>query len=362
MAKANKAVNAGVHGASGTEFQKHCALYILFDRYAELKDKSYFVCLEHLDDFLFCFLSTDHLVTNVDAYQAKKSSAQWGMQAELYELIHKVTCVGMSLHSDPIPKSDKYHHSLHFITNAAIQLSNGLKKANKRSEIINEASANRKFTDVDSSIKDKIITALKAKPQSSPKHLSELDNMSLLYIDLPKTTIGQKDNLVGKFSAIFGQTVKDHRAAVDTLLLLFRDVETFLNNGGVAQLLDKNKRVGSETISAALSVITTKQKAYELWRTKGETFAQALKINVWEQENFKLQFDNSFDLFKDLKQTEHRKILSFVRDNRTQWTQYYTDVACVEAIYSSFIKNNKTNLNEIDVKAAIFAAYVELKG
>ena len=67
--------------------------------------------------------------------------------------------------------------------------------------------------------------------------------MSLGYIDFPKSNQAQKDYLVGEFSRVFGDKVYDHKAAVDTLLFLFRNVENTLNQGNVAKLMDKSKRV-----------------------------------------------------------------------------------------------------------------------
>lgn len=74
MGKPNRTVNAGVHGAAGIEFQKHCALYLLFEEYDNLNDTKYFICIEHKDDFLFCYQDKEGLVHSIDCYQAKKSS------------------------------------------------------------------------------------------------------------------------------------------------------------------------------------------------------------------------------------------------------------------------------------------------
>jgi len=56
MATKNKYSNSGVDGAGGYEFQKHCALYIFLEKYEDIKDSKYFICLEHYEDFLFCYL------------------------------------------------------------------------------------------------------------------------------------------------------------------------------------------------------------------------------------------------------------------------------------------------------------------
>ena len=362
MARVNKAVNAGVHGASGLEFQKHCALYIFFDQYKAIKEKNYFICLEHHEDFLFCYKDTDGLVVSIDAYQAKKASSPWGLLDELFELVHKIVSVGLDLNADDIPKSDDYFHSLKFVTNNSITLKNGKKKPNAKSELINESNNNVAFTSLDATIIAKIISELKTRQKSQQVHINELNSFSLLYLDLPRTFASQKDSLVGLFGRAFGNQVIDQRAAVDTLLSLFRDAENYINNGGVAKLLDPCKRVESSTIQDALKVINSKQKAFDFWRSKEDKICEMLAIPVFDQSNFSLQFTNSFDLFKDLKQTEHQKILRYVVSNKSKWARHTSESACIDDIYTSFIADNRTNLQDLDVKATIFAAYFELKG
>jgi len=251
MAKTNKAVNAGVHGASGLEFQKHCALYVLFDRYSALKEKNYFICLEHHEDFIFCYKDDKDLVISIDAFQAKKASTPWGMEAELFELIHKITSVGLDLISDEIPKSEQYNHSLAFVTNNSISLTNGKKKPDAKSATINESNNHVVFSSLDVSIRDKIIEELRTRQLSLQTQIDELQNFSLMHFDLPKTTASQKDTLVGLFDRIFGSKIINHRAAVETLLALFRDAENFINQGNIAKLMDEKKRVSSATINLA---------------------------------------------------------------------------------------------------------------
>ncbi len=74
MAQQNKSANAGVHNSIGIEFQKHCALYLLFEKYAAIENRKYFICIEHHDDFLFCYQTQGDLLESIEAYQAKKSS------------------------------------------------------------------------------------------------------------------------------------------------------------------------------------------------------------------------------------------------------------------------------------------------
>ena len=74
MVDIKKEVNAGVHNATGIEFQKHCALYIFLENYEDIKDKQFFICIEHHDDFIFCYQNDHDVISAIDTYQAKKSS------------------------------------------------------------------------------------------------------------------------------------------------------------------------------------------------------------------------------------------------------------------------------------------------
>lgn len=56
----DKAVNAGVTAQTGFELQRNCALLLILDDYTSYKDKNFFVCIEHQDDFLFAFTTDDH--------------------------------------------------------------------------------------------------------------------------------------------------------------------------------------------------------------------------------------------------------------------------------------------------------------
>lgn len=74
-----KAANSGVVALSGYEFQRNCALFLLLDNYDSFKDKDYFLCIEHYDDFLFCYRTADSTqVEKIEAYQAKKKQVLYG--------------------------------------------------------------------------------------------------------------------------------------------------------------------------------------------------------------------------------------------------------------------------------------------
>ena len=360
MAKSNKATNAGVHGSNGIEFQKHCALYLLFEKYEQIKDTKYFICLEHHDDFLFCYQTPTEVISSIDAYQAKKASSQWGMGADLSIILKKLTQVGLDLIADSHPKEPSYSHALKFITNNSIQLNCG-KRKNGTSLLINEGNHEVKYLDIDQAIQDNVIKGLKKEAVNDPQQLGELSNLYLVYIDLPKKAKEQKDTLVGQFSRLFADKVHDSVAAIEALLLIFREVENVLNQGNIAQLMDKSKMIDSTSIKEAINIITSKAKSFEFWRNRGGELASKISISVFDQNRFKLQFQNSFDLFKDLKQTEHRKLLKYVVDNKTRWASHTDEVDCISDIYKSFIAEKSTNLVELDIKAAVCAAYLEIK-
>lgn len=359
----SKATNAGVHGSTGTEFQKYCALYILFNQYATLQNRKYFICLEHHDDLLFCYQTQADLLLSIDAFQAKKSSSPWTMGDKLTDIFKQITQTGIDLGLDTHPKDPSYSHSLNFITNNSVALHCGnSRKKNRKSVLINESNTEVKYQDLDAEIRDNIINELRNCGINETERLDELNKMALVYIDLPKKASGQKDILNGQFRRIFRDKVSDPEAAIDTLLYLFRNVENTLNNGNVAKLMDKSKRVESDEIDKAIKVITSKSKAYDFWRKEEDNLSQKLKIGIFDKDRFSLQFQNSFDLFKDLTQVEHQKLYNYVINNRPRWSHHVNETDCIDDIYKSFNSDVSSNLSEIDKKAAICAAYVELKG
>lgn len=71
----DKAVNAGVHAQIGFILQRNTALSLLLNNYKDkFKDRKYFICLEHHDDFLYCFLDDDDKAECIEAYQSKKKT------------------------------------------------------------------------------------------------------------------------------------------------------------------------------------------------------------------------------------------------------------------------------------------------
>lgn len=358
--------NGGVQTANGIEFQKYCAIYLLFQNIESLKNKKYFICIEHQEDFLFCYQNENEEIDFIESYQAKKSSDTWSGSADFVEIVRKISEVGLDLLKDDHPKTENYTHKLNFITNAPIKLNNGKKqKEEKKSVLVNENNECVKLIEIENEIVEKIkkdLTKSLSEEYSYGEIIKELDKVYLLFRDFPKKSLEQKDNLVGFSDRIFGNKINDHRASVDVLLNLFRSVENIINQGNRARLLDKSKRVTSCEISDALNIITTKKMAYNLWRNCGADICEKLKISLLDKKNFEMKFENSFDYFKLEENREHQKILRFVKENiSVEAALSYSEQECVVRLYKSYIEKMTYQLSELDVKAAIYSAYIEMR-
>ncbi len=357
-----KATNAGVHNAIGIEFQKHCALYLLFHDYSILKSKQYFICIEHYDDVLFCHEGNTGDIELINSYQVKKASTPWGLGKEFYELLSKMAGTGRDLKSDPVSKSAKYSHSLSFATNNSISLSTK-KTATKPSVSVsvNEANTCVSFLDLPKDIQDLINKKIESfwSPDQTP--LSHVELISLEYLDLPRTSRNQIDMLETQFRRFVNPDIADASAAVEMLLKLFRDVETTLNNGNVSKLLDRSKRVESVKINEALKIINTNQKAYDFWRDEGKELAKKLRIPIADAIGIKKHIADSFDLFKDKKQIEHRAILNFVESRINLFYSAVDEIELINDLYTGYIKIKNSPLTTNLLKAAIVAAYIQTK-
>lgn len=185
--------------------------------------------------------------------------------------------------------------------------------------------------------------------------------MTFKYIDISRTPKAQLEQLHGKFISVFGDSIIDHKAALDTFLYHLKEIESTFNQGNIAKLKDSSKRIESSEISNILNILTTKKLAFEFWRQKGELICQNLGISLFDINTFKLHFLNSFDEFKDLNESEHRKIYSFIVDNKQVFSNHYTDNDCIVAFYNEFNMKKSTTLRDIQLKAAVSAAYIEIK-
>lgn len=350
----NQTVNAGVNTANGIEFQKHCALYYLFEWYECIRDKKYFVFIEHTEDVLFCFVDEENNIYFIEALQAKKSSDPWNSMPTICEIIRKVTQVGLDLYEDSTKKSECYTHNLSFVTNNAVKLSSNGKKDEKKYLTINEFNESIQYKEIDKKIKEKIEKELNTEEKD------ELNNVYIRYIDLPKQHKNQKNMLIQKCKDIFNNKVVDYEAAIDTLLLLFREIENNVNNGNKARLSDEKKRVSSEVINNGINIITTKKLAFQLWRSEIKDMCIKLRIKIRERKQFEMNFESSFDRFKDLCQVEHITILNFVREKMVN-CDLVDEVECIEWLYQEFIDIRYSQLDELSIKAGIYAAYIEVR-
>lgn len=359
----DNSINGGVRAQNGFALQRNSALFILLDNYtSKFKDEKYFICLEHHDDFLFCFLNDNYKVCSVEAYQSKKnSSTNWSLNKDFIEILTKLLDTGNRLLNDPIDRTDDYFHHLHFSSNTTIKLESDCKP--KISATVSEENCLVSFNALDNEIKEKIKTKLKnlnSSELNSDFLEDELENLSFLYIVFTRTDKEQRNQLVGKIEEVFSKDINDPRAAVDTLISLFNKIETAYNQGSIAKLLDESKRVSSDKIEETFNILTTQSKAFDYWRGECEEIAKILQIKPVEWDSFEFTFKSSFDLFKSIKESEHCKILKFVKDNIKNCITY-TQKDNINELYLNYLETNESLFSKIDLKAIIYSAYFETK-
>jgi hypothetical protein len=351
--------NGGVHAQNGFALQRNTAIFLLLDNYFDkFENKKFFVCLEHHDDFLFCFLNENEEVDLIEAYQSKKKGSDiWRLNEELYKIITKLLETGKDLIKDEIAKSSEYNHILYFSSNQTINLEHKPKKSEQLPTIsvsINDDNLNENYSSLPNEIKEKITRNI----TEIDLH-NELDNLSFIFIDLPKKPEEQENQLVGTINKVFGNKIFDKQAALSTIITLFHKIETTFNQGGKAKLLDKSKRISSETIQETFNIITAKSKAFDYWKKHTDSIAQKLEIPVSQKYSFRLDFESAFDFFKSIEQQEHRCILDFVKNNY-QTLKAYTEADGVLELFQLFKKKNATHFIDIQLKAILFAALFEV--
>lgn len=357
--RVNKEVNAGVHTNVGMDFQKHSALFLFLEKYRDIKEIRYFIILEHYDDIVFGYLDAHGKVEKIETFQAKKSSKEWKI-SQLYEIVKKILGNGLLLREDEIAKTEHYSQHQYFVTNQNISLKIKEKKI-EYGRLVNASDSEVKFSLLEKPVQDNIKDQLRTTLTCSDVEINELDNITFKYIDLSQKSLSQREQLIGMFHTVFGDTVIDHKAALDTLVYFFHQVETTFNQGNVARLEDSSKRVESTEIEKVVGLVTTKKKAYDTWRRKAEEISRIMQIPLLDQRFFKFHYENSFDKFKDLKEIEHRKILDFVKGKKADFNNFYADEECLSFLLSIFKKNVTTQLTDLQIKAGIYAAYFETK-
>ncbi len=367
----DKANNAGVHASTGFELQKHCALFIILERFKELKNKNYFVCIEHSEDVVFGFFDVGDL-KRIEAYQVKKSATIWSINEDWRKIVLGILETGKFLAKDTFPKSKDYSHKLSFLSNQTSRLNikiddkendkendKGKKKKITISKNIDEANSSVNFYALPKEIYETIKRDLALQDTGL---INEFNNLFFEYIDLNKQVKEQRNCLKGKCCEVFGNKIADPEAAIDTIMKVFRKVEHEFNQGNKTRMLDESKRVYSKEINLAFDIITTRSMAFKLWREQKKDLVRGLKIPISQQENFEVQFDNSIDLFKDLSQIEHNKILKFVEKNKDMRDRFYDEAECIIELYNIYKKDYTCKLEDLVIKATIFAAYIKVGG
>lgn len=330
-------------------------------------NRDFFLCIEHHDDFLFCYKS-DCLssIESIDTYQAKKlSGGIWTINARFAETIAKLLNVGNNLRNDQTPKCNEYTHNLTFISNTDIKLSYSPKKEEKEkgktdiTHLINEQNSKCHYDDIPEDIKNKIKEKVRdhCTRESSTYYEVEFCNLHIQWVDFPRNKNSQIDSLVGLMCRKFPH-IPDHSAAVELLLSLFRDVEAVYNQGKIISLLDKTKRIESDEIKKAINIIDTEQKAFRLWRTHSIDLAKKFRIPLGIQNNHENQIRNAFELLKDMSNHEHQIIKTFIKEN--DYAQnYYSHDEMLHAYITDIRKSNNINLSDIDIFFAALCAFVE---
>jgi hypothetical protein len=323
LSASNNAANAGIGAILGFEFQRNCALYLLLNDYDSFKNREFFLCIEHHDDFLFCYrTSCLSEIEQVHSYQAKKlSGSSWTINKRFCEMIAKMLQVGNNLKNDPATKCSSYSHELTFISNTDIHLSytpTSKEKKNGKKAVthqLNEQNEISKYHDLPLEVQIKIDEKVDSysKKEKIDFHKDEQSNLCFQWVDLPRNAKVQNAVLVGIMSRQFSH-IPDPQAAVDVLISLFREVETIYNQGKEIKLLDTTKRVEGNEIKKAFNVIGTEQKTYDLWREYSAILSHSFNITLHIQKNHETHIKSTFELLKDMNNKEHQKIKIFVRE------------------------------------------------
>lgn len=353
----NSEVNAGVHNILGTNFQKICTIYLFLEKYKELKNQRYFIALEHHEDIVFGYLDSESKLSKIETYQAKKSTSKWTLN-DCLEVIKKIAETSQSILDDPEPKTNNFAQENYFATNNTIELNCKIMGINYKCTV-NESNEHFKYTDLNQNIKNKIIGNESIK--FTTENVLNLESLHFRYMDLSRTSKAQLNQLIGNFSNVFGESILDYKAALYTFYNELNIIESELNQGGVAILKDRKKRIESTEVNNILNILTSKKLAFEFWRNKSEGLCEELDISVSNRDSFKLHYENSFDKFKDIKESEHRKILNFVINNKQILDNHTTDKACVSGFLQAFKKEKSSTLLDLQLKAIITAAYFEIR-
>jgi|GEM_PF-1781321 len=353
----NQEINAGVHANIGMDFQKNCTIYLFLEKYNQLKNQKYFIILEHLDDIIFGYLDKTEL-SKIETFQAKKSSSKW-TNSGLLEIIKKIAEASQSVLNDPHPKIADFNQENFFVTNNTIELKCKVNGQNYNC-LVNEATEQYRYSDLDQNIKNEIQKGSK-DVSFTAENISNFNTLSFRFVDLGRTPKAQLEQLNGKFISVFGNSIADHKAALHTFYYALVEIEHEFNQGNVAKLSDNKKRIESHEIDSIINLLTNKKKAFDFWREKKDELCEELNINLFDLTMFELHYENSFDKFKDINESEHRKIFDFVSKNTDIFKSHVTDKTCIASYHSKFNREKSSTLSELQLKAVIAAAYIEVK-
>lgn len=361
-----KSVNAGVDASHGFEFQRNCALYLLLDNYDEYREKDFFLCIEHHDDFLYCFKS-DEGIEKINAYQAKKMSGGiWKIDQRFSEIINKILNVGDELRKDDIKKTADYSHKLTFISNTEFELNfKPLKKDNGKKDAIirvNETYPVCRYTEIHEDIKIKIEDKIKeyCHIKGEEYNLLELNNFLIQWVDFPRNAKAQKTHLIGLMKDKFPHVI-DSKSAIDLLMNLFKEIELTYNKKHEAKLLDISKRVEGDIIKEAINVIEVEQKTFNLWREISKEVVIKFKFPLMVSRNAEVEISTAIELLKDMNNYEHQIIRDYVLKN--DYAEIYYDYADLFQGYINEISEKYSiNLSKKDFFFACLCSFVECYG
>lgn len=356
MTKGKIDSNSGVQANVGFDFQRNTCIYVFLDNYNDWKGQDYFIMLEHYDDIVFGFLNSNGELSQVTTYQAKKSSTVWTTK-KVHKIIQKISNAGIEMLKDSISKSSDYKQSQHFVSNNTIELDYKCSKENKTKKVyVNETNESVAYNVLTEDCQNSLKKGnLEIKFDS--EQIEHFKNLNFTYIDLGRNTKSQLELLSGKFETVFGKSIIDHTAARDTLIFHLKEIESTYNQGDIPKFSDKHKRLESEKIESIIKILTTKKLALKFCREKADKICEELSINVFDAMSFELDFENSLDQFKDLKQGEHQKILNFIKSKKSIFLNFTNDILCIKELYSSFVKEQNSTLNPSQLKASISAGY-----
>ncbi|QDZ62781.1 hypothetical protein EVD20_08695 [Elizabethkingia bruuniana] len=261
---------------------------------------------------------------------------------------------------DELKKSPSYSQLHHFITNNTISLDYKCSTSKKTERFyVNETNESVKYTalpvDCQTNLKKGNTNITFDKDQ-----LDQFSNLNFSFIDIGRNTKSQLELLSGKFKTVFGKLILDHDAARDTFIFNLKGIESTYNKGDQPKLKDVSKRLESSKINEILNILTTKNLALEMCRKKADKIYDELGINVVDALNFELDFENSLDHFKDLKQGEHQKIIKYIESKKPTFASYTNDVNCIKYLHDDFLKYNSSVLSPTQLKAAIAAGYYQI--